>query len=163
MRPLGPHRRLLSVARISQRAIPPRPLQSSAGESATQPDAHPRHDEDDDDGGQDDKAVRGHLAAVRAVGARVEEGIRVEALGGVRQVREAQVQRQHEDEECQVEQRVWRRGGQEELEQGVEADEAVLGYLSTQSATFLSRLGRTRAGVRKDSGELHSTTPQTTS
>ncbi|KKA19282.1 hypothetical protein T310_6739 [Rasamsonia emersonii CBS 393.64] len=104
-----------------------RPLDPPTNESTAEPDQRPGHGEDDDDGSEDGEAVARDAAAVLAVNARVEERVGVEALGVVGEVGESQIEEEDQDEEGQVEERMGPGGREEDLEEGEEADEAVLG------------------------------------
>lgn len=72
---------------------------------------------------RDPKDVRRHQ---RALQGRVEEAVGVEALGGVRQVREGEVQRDEEEQEGQVRPRRGPRARQRDLEEREGAVEDVL-------------------------------------
>lgn len=62
-----------------------------------------------------------------AVNTGVEERVGVEALGVVGEVGESEVEEEDQDEERQDEERMGRGGREEDLEEGEEADEPVLG------------------------------------
>lgn len=108
-------------------------LNLTASQPLPQPDQTPRNQEDDQDSSKDSEAVAGDDGALLAA-LGVEEAVRVEALGVVGDVRDAEVEKQDQDEDGDCDEGVWSGGWEDNLKQGVEGVEAVLRDLCFRSA-----------------------------
>ncbi len=117
---------------------------------ATQPYERPHDGEDDADGDGDAEDVGGDEGALLR---GVEERVRVEALGGVRQVGERQIQREQEDEERQVRPRRGPRAREGDLEEGKDAVQSVLRDVAPRRVLCRERRGRGEQGPEDDDDE----------
>lgn len=105
----------MRIIPIHWRQIPPRPLDLPMRQFPPQPNQPPRRKEDNQYNGQDNKTIRSDFTAVLAVVTRIQERVCIPALGVVGQVCKGQVQQKNQNEECQIDQRVGGRGGQEDF------------------------------------------------
>lgn len=98
-------------------AEPPIPVPHRLRHALPAPDHRPHGAEDDADAGEDAEHVARQAAGAAG---RVEETVGVEALGGVGEVGEAEVEGEDEDQEGEVQGR-WGVGvGEEDLDEGEE-------------------------------------------
>lgn len=128
------------------------PLNPTASQPLPQPNQTPRNQEDNEDSSQDSEAVARNDGALLAA-LRVEEAVRVEALGVVGDVCDAEVQQQEQDEDGDGDEGVGNGSWEDDLEQGVEGVQSMLGDLCLVSPVPKVLFEECRAGggdVRHD-------------
>ena len=121
-----PHARHLQVGVLAGMGVAALEAHAALGDVSAQPDEAPREAEEQQGADGDAEDVDGDPAA----GGRVEEAVDVEALGGLGQVRQRQVQGQQEDQPQHVQGRGRVRARDEDLEQREEAVQTVLGHVA---------------------------------